>query len=274
METATESKTPTVAPPTIKDQIGEMLDKEPHRPVTAEDLLTPLKMQSPKDPQKQAQAVERISTELRRLVQEGRAVETAPGSFKARLFFDKEQWIEHAYLGGMGNVHYRFRSPIFRLNIGVLSVFFSRDGKRGDWGLMVRDATIGKDYGLARRLSDGTYTFGSRPAGAGEDRFIQIPGRYIAKEHVTLTISGEEVRLEDHLTQHGTRIDLLTPEGLAKYRKAAEAFIKSTDPKNQKDNVKRGRFALEQLLQHHQNFENSFFNTVADWLLEGGASPS
>lgn len=258
------------ASPGLKDPILKVLEGEPHRAYTSEDLVQILKLQSSQDPQKQLQAVQQITSDLNRLVEEGQVIEIASGLFKARLFFDKDGNIEHAFIGGMGNILYRFRAPIFRLNIGVLSLYFIKDRRQGDWTVTVRDTTIGKDYCLARRLRDGTYLLGSRPPGTSEDHFLQIEGRYIAKEHVTLTMTGDEISLEDHKTSSGTRIDLLTSEGLACYQEMAEAFLQGTDPKEHKDPLKRGRFVLERLLSHHQNFETSFFGAVVDFLLLEG----
>lgn len=267
---APQTLSPSMALPNLKDQILKVLQAEPHRAYKADDLVQILKLSAPKDPQKQLQAVDHVVSELRNLVEAGRITEVASGLFKARLFFDKEECIEHALIGEMGNTLYRFRSPIFRLNIGVLSAYFIKNRSQGDWIVTVRDTTIGKDYCLVRRLRDGTYTVGSRPALTGEDHHLQIEGRYIAKKHLTLTISGDEIGVEDHKTPHGTRIDLLTREGLARYQKVAEAFWEGTDPKDQKDPVKRGRFVLERLLHDHQNFETTFFSAVVDLLLIAG----
>lgn len=269
METTVKSPVPTVAPLSLKDLVLRILEREPHRAFTVEDLLTLLKLQFPKDPPKQAQAVEQVTTHLRSLVEGGPITEVAPGLFKCRLFFELEKSIEHAFIGGMGNNRYRFKSPIFRLNIGVLSVYFIHDAKKGEWFLTVRDTTIGKDYCLVRRLRDGTYLVGNRPTATGEENYVQIAGRYIEKVHLTLTITGDAIAIEDHNTANGTRIDLLTKDGLARYQQAARAFVKTTEPQGQKDPVKRGRFVLEQLLHDHQNFETTFFGAVVDSLLIG-----
>ena len=270
METTANPQAPIIAVPSLKDHIFRLLEREPHRAFAVEDLIQLLKLQSPKDPQKQAQAVEQVTSNLRHLVEDGQITEVASGLFKFRLFFDQEKSIEHAYIGGMGNNRYRFKSPIFRLNIGVLSVYFIKDPKKKDWFLTVRDSTIGKDYGLVRRLRDGTYLLGSRPPAAGEENYVQIAGRYIEKKHLTLTISGDEIGIEDHNTPNGTRIDLLTKDGLTRYQQAARAFLKATEPQHQKDSVKRGRYVLEQLLHDHQNFETTFFGAVVDSLLISG----
>jgi hypothetical protein len=174
----------------------------------------------------------------------------------------------------MGNTLYRFKSPIFRLNIGVLSAYFVKDRQKGDWIVTVRDTTIGKDYCLVRRLQDGVYTVGGQPAETGKDKHLQIEGRYIEKKHLTLNIAGEQIGIEDHQTPYGTRVDLLTPEGLARYEQVAGLFLESTDSKSQTDPVKRGRFVLERLLKHHQNFETTFFSAVVDLLLIAGSQKS
>jgi hypothetical protein len=270
IETTAQPPAPTTAALSLKDHVLRILEREPHRAFTVEDLLTLLKLQSPKDPQKQAQAVEQVTTHLRSLVEGGQITEVAPGLFKCRLFFELEKSIEHAFIGGMGNNLYRFKSPIFRLNIGVLSIYFIKDPKKGDWFLTVRDTTIGRDYALVRRLRDGKYLFGNRPTAAGEKDYVQIAGRYIEKEHLTLTISGDEIGIEDHNSPNGTRIDLLTKDGLARYQQAARTFLKAVEPQAQKDPVNRGRFVLEQLIHHHQNFETTFFGAVVDALLIAG----
>ncbi len=254
-----------------KDPVLKFLQAEPHRAYTAEEVARSLTPQAAKDPQKKSQVIEEMTTGLRKLVEAGHVVEIGPGVFKARLFFDKEEKnIEHAFIGGMGNVLYRFRSPIFRLNIGVLSMYFIKDKKVGDWMVTVRDTTIGKSYSLLRRLRDGVHIFGSQPPKPGEEHYLQIEGKYIAKKQVTITLSGDEVGVEDHTTLHGSRIDLLTRDGLTRYEELAEAFLRSTDPREYNDIVKRGRFVLGKLLHSHQNFETSFFSAVVDSLLLTG----
>ena len=255
----------------LKSPISRVLEEDPHRAFTAEDLLRVLKLQSPKDLEKQGRVIKEISSHLRALTEEGKLSEVAPALFKTRLFFDQERNIEHAFIGGMGNNLYRFKAPIFRLNLGVLSLYFIHDKKENNWLVIIKDTTIGKDSCLVYRLRDGVHIFGSHPREEGQDRYWQIDGKYIAKKHVTIKISGEEVEVEDHNTLHGTRIDNLTKEGLAKYQVAAQAFLKGADPQGQRDIVKRGRFTLEQLLHHHQNFETTFFSAVIDYLLLQGA---
>lgn len=259
-----------VVPSGLKGAVWKILEGDSHRAFTAEDILRTLKLQSPKDPQKQADAIQGISSHLRALLEEGKLSEVAPASFKTRLFFDDEKSIEHAFIGGMGNNRYRFKAPIFRMNLGVLSLYFINDKKEKNWLVIIKDTTIGKDSCLVYRLLDGVHVFGSHPREEGQDRYWQIDGKYIAKKHVTITISGEEVEVEDHKTLHGTRIDNLTEEGLNRYRVAAQAFLKEVDSQGQKDIVKRGRFALEQLLHHHQNFETTFFSAVIDFILLQG----
>ena len=135
----------------------------------------------------------------------------------------------------------------------------------------IRDTTIGRDFSLTRRLRDGVYMIGSRPPEAGEVNYLQVEGRYIDKKQVTITLSGDEVGVEDHNTLNGSRIDLLTRDGLTRYEQLAEAFLRSTDPGEHKNIVKRGRFVLEKFLHSHQNFETSFFSAVVDSLLLTGA---
>ena len=270
-----EPHAPRPAASEEKDPVLKFLQAEPHRTYTAEEVARSLTPQAAKDPQKKSQAVEEMTTGLRKLVEAGHAVETGPGSFKARLFFDKEEKnIEHAFIGGMGNALYRFRSPIFRLNIGVLSLFFVRDIQAAVWMVTIRDTTIGRDYCLTRRLRDGVYVIGSRPPEPGASNYLQIEGRYIDKKHVTITLSGDEVGAEDHNTLNGSRIDLLTREGLTRYEQLAEAFLRSTDPREYKDIVKRGRFVLDKFLHSHQNFETSFFSAVVDSLILKGSGSS
>ncbi|MFQ5991286.1 MAG: FHA domain-containing protein [Nitrospiraceae bacterium] len=254
--------------PEPKGRALKTLTAEPHRAYTAEDLVKLFTPALAKDPEKSQQAAAEMTTTLQQLVQGGEAVDLGSGLFKARLFFDKEERnIEHAFIGGMGNISYRFRSPVFRVNIGVLSLFFIRNAKANDWTVTVRDTTIGRDYGLTRRLRDGEYVFGSADLQETQDNFLRIEGKYIAKKHMTMTLDGENVSLEDHNTLNGTRIDLLTTEGLARYKEQATAFLNASDAKDQKDPIKRGRYVLNKLIQSHQNFEAAFFSAVVDWIL-------
>ena len=264
MEPSTKPQTASVA---VSDPVAPVLKSlkaEPHRPYTPEGLVRLLNPKVARDPQKLSEAAQEFRSSLNKLVEAGSIREIESGVFKARLFFDKEERIEHAFIGGMGNPIYSFRSLIFRLNIGVLSLYFIQDEKKGDWMVTVRDTTLGKDYCLACRLRDGSYVIGNRPPEPGEDHHLQIEGRYINKKHVTITIAGNEFHIEDHKTLNGTRIDHLTEEGLAQYRDLAKKFLKQAGPSKQRDTVKRGWFVLEQLLQHHQNFEAAFFGTVVD----------
>jgi hypothetical protein len=255
------------APPETKDPLLKFFRDEPHRAATAEEIVRTLTPAAAKDPQKLGPAVQDLTGKLQKLVEGGHITEVADGLYKARLFFDPERYIEHAFLGGMGNTLYRFRSPIFRLNIGVLSLFFIRDQKAGNWAVTVRDTTIGKDYSIARRLRDGVYTFGSQPPEAGDERYVQVEGKYIAKKHAILTLDGETVIVEDLKTLNGSRVDHLTKDGLARFRQVAREFLQHTDPASQRQPVIRGRFILNKLLQDHQNFESAFFSAAVDSLL-------
>ena len=161
-------------PPSLSDRVRKILEGDRHRVYPAEDLVKLLKMQAPKDPQKQAQAVEQVAAEARKLIETGEVAEVAESIFKAKAFFDAERNIEHVFIGGMGNTDYRFTSPIFRMNLGVLSVFCIRDKKAGDWMITVRDTTIGRDYCLTRRIRDGVYLFGTRGPKEGEKNYLQI----------------------------------------------------------------------------------------------------
>ena len=167
----------------------------------------------------------------------------------------------------MGNTRYRFRSPVFRLNFGVLSLYFIRDHKAGNWAVTVRDTTIGKDYSVTQRLRDGEYTFGSHEPEPDDKRYIQVQGKYIAKKHAIVTLAGESITVDDLRTLNGSRIDHLTKEGLARFHEAAREFLKQTHPADQRQPVVRGRFILSKLLQDHQNFESAFFSAVVDALL-------
>lgn len=264
-----EANPPSGTAPSLGDRLLKILQFETQRAFTVEGLVNLLKMQSPKDPEKQAQAVKQIRDELVRLTAAGELREVGKDVFKTRSYFDPEHAIEHVFIGGMGNVHYKFTGSFFRLNIGVLSVYFFRREKHKDWLVSIKDTTIGRDYGLVRHVTDGTYVIGSREPKPEEKNFIRIDGRYIAKEHLTLEISGEEIRFEDHNTPTGTRIDHFTPEGFEIYRKAAKSFLAGADPSDRGDPVIRGRYALEQLLKHHKNLESTFFSGMVDYLLQG-----
>ncbi len=261
------AETAAVTTNALKGSILKLFQKELDRAYTAEDLAKVLKLQFPKDPQKQSQALQEITSSLNALAQEGHIREVAPSLFKGRRFFDDEKYIEHAYLGGMGNTLYHFSAPIFRLNMGVLSLFFIKDKRLGAWMVTVKDTTIGKDYCLTRRLCDDVYCVGSAQAKPEEGNYLRIEGKYIAKRHLTIAIAGENIRIEDHNTLYGTRIDHFTDEGLANYQQVARIFLQETGGQNQRGPVQQGRFILEKLIHQHLNFEATFFSAVVDALL-------
>jgi hypothetical protein len=246
-----------------KSKIWQILEQEPHRVFAAEALAATLKPAAAKDPNQQQQFASDILADLNRLVQEGKIREVADGLFKTRLFTNRTKQIEHAFIGGMGNTLFRFRSPIFRLNIGVIAMFFIRSQGEGNWMLLVRDTTAGTSYCLRMPLQDGSYRFGSE-ASATEKDYIPIVGRYIEKHHVTVTLRGEDINVEDQKTGRGTRVDLLTEEGLARYREAAAEFLKVTDRSEWWDPFSRGRYVLDQLLRHKKDFETTFFSAAVD----------
>jgi hypothetical protein len=252
------------------DPISKLFASTPHQAYSAEDVVRKTDPKTAKDPQKLQAAAAETAKQLAKRVTDGTLREVGPGLFKTRLFFDSERMIEHAFLGGMEGVHYAFQGPLFRLNIGVLSAFFVRDVKNSDWTVTVRDSTIGKDYCLILRPKDGSYLIGSAPADDKTKNYLQIPGRYIAARHVTVTLDGEKITVEDLNTLDGTRVDHLTEEGLSRYRELAGRFLKETAAGDQANRVKRGRFVLNQFIEHHQNFEATFFNAVTDSLLMAG----
>ena len=248
-------------------RVKKHLLSDPHLAYTAEDLLQVLKLLSPKDPEKQASALAQVKSHLLSLLNEGLIREVAPLLYKIRLFFDAEKNIEHAFIGGMGNVCYSFSAPIFRLNIGVISLFFLLNEKQKNWRVYVADSTIGKNYCLVRSLSEGTHIFGIDPKkGEGKTSWV-IDGKYIDKTHMTVTLSMNRIELIDHNTLRGTRIDHCTDAGLADYLRVGDEFLRTTDPSQHKDIFKRGQFALEQLLHHHKNYEVAFFTAAVDLLL-------
>jgi hypothetical protein len=248
-----------------KDQARRIVFQDTHRGYTAEDILRGLKLLSPKDPEKQAKALAQAVSSLAQLLAEGVIREIAPNLFKVRLYIDKEKRIEHAYIGGMGNALYRFNGLIFRMNIGVLSVWFIRNEKEKNWRVSIADPTIAKNYCLVKPLSDGVHVFGTAPEKTEGKTGWVIDGKYIDKAHMTLTLSGTQIGVEDHRTLRGTRIDHLTDAGFTDYSDIATAFLKSTD--GPKDSIKRGRFVLEQLMHYHNDFELSFFEAAADFIL-------
>ena len=264
MESPSDSKSSAVP---VVDPVLEKLKGEPHRAFAAEELARLFNLKLAKDPEKLAEAGKEMTSNLDKLIQVGKISEIDPGLYKLRLFFDPHQMIEHVFAGGMTNTLYSFQSPIFRLNIGVLSVFIMKDQKKADWTATVRDATIGKDYCLPKRLTDGTYRIGSKSPGPDEKYFLEVQGRYIEKNHLTMTIAGDKIKIEDHKTLEGTRIDHLNPKGLDRYCELAKEFLKETKESDQENSVKRGRFVLNQFIQHHENIETSFFSCTVDSLL-------
>ncbi len=254
--------------PDLKERIWSTLSAEAHQAYSSSDFLPILRMKSPKDPQKEAKNREEILAQMKTLAEEGLAVEVADGVFKARLYFDGDQkLVEHAYIGGTLNVHYRFQSSFFRINVGVLSIFFFRPEKGNVWKARVKDSTLGREYMLLEELKDGTYVLGSKSDGSHGENFIKVEGRYIEKSQLTIEVAGESVRLEDQTTPAGTRVDILTPKGAEAYRKAARSFLKETDSKDHKNVVKRGRFTFQQLSDTHVDFDTGLFGAVVDSLL-------
>ena len=251
----------------LSGKIKKTFLTEPHRAYGVDDLLRALKMLSPKDPEKQAKASEQVQVNLAVLLQEGVIREVGPALFKTRLFFDAEKNIEHAYIGGMGNASYAFYAPIFRLNIGVLSLFFMKNDKTGCFRVCVSDTTIGRNYCLFRPLGDGIHIFGTSPEQSEGKTSWVIDGKYIDKTHVSITLSPSRIDVVDYRTIRGTRVDHLTDAGYSYYTQGAESFLKATDRAGVKDIVRRGRFVLEQLLHHHKDFEASFFSVAVDSVL-------
>lgn len=253
----------------VAEPIDPVLSKfkgDPHQAFSTEDLVRALEPKSSRDPEKLAAASENFKKKVQRFVDEGHLREVGPGLFKARLFFDAEKRIEHAFTGGFGNTVYSFSASLFRLNIGVLSIFFVKDQQQDDWIVTIRDTTIGKDYCLPRRVRDGQYAIGRHPPKPGEENYFQVEGRYIDKRHMMFTLSGDKIDVEDNRTLSGTRIDHLTGKGIAQYRELAKQYLKQVNAQEQGNVVKRGRFVLDQLQNHHQNFESAFFGAVVDSL--------
>ena len=262
------SQSGTVSPESILlGKVRKKMLADPHCAYTAEDILQALKLQSPKDLEKQAGILAQIQSSLVLLLNEALIREVGPLLYKTRLFFDQEKNIEHAFIGGMGTICYAFSAPVFRLNLGVLSLFFLLNEKRKSWRVSVSDTTIGKNYSLVRPLYEGAHVFGISPKQEeGKTSWI-IDGKYIDKTHVTGTLSVDRIDVTDHRTSRGTRVDHFTDLGLSNYLKVGEAFLRTTNPAQHKDTFKRGQFALEQLLQHHKNYEVAFFSAVVDFLL-------
>ncbi len=252
----------------LTEKIRRLLLQDPHRAYAAEDILRGLKLLFPKDPQKQAEAMEQVTSSLSLLLEEGFCRDIAPDVFKARLFFDQEKNIEHAFIGGMGNVHYRFNAAsLFCLNLGVLTIFFLRNEQGKGWRVSVADPTLGKKYCFVRPFCDGVHILGTAPKVADGESGWAMEGKYIDKTQATLILSENQIEVMDHHTVRGSRINHLTDAGFKAYFEAANRFLESTDVKGQGDIVKRGRFALEQLLQHHKNFETSFLSATIDYIL-------
>lgn len=251
--------------PVSKEQTQSVLFKDTNRACTAEDVMKVLKLATPKDLEKQAQVLAQITSCLTELKNEGIVREIAPNLLKARLYFDQEKRIEHAYIGGMGNPLYSLNALIFRLNIGVISILFIRNESQKNWRVSVADPTLGKTFSLLKPLCDGVHVFGTAPPQVEGKTGWAIDGKYIDKSHVTLTLTSDQVSVVDHRTLRGTRINHLTETGFADYSNIASEFLKSA--KKPKDSVERGRFVLGQLIQKHENFELSFFNAAVDFIL-------
>jgi hypothetical protein len=270
METTANQGASGAVAAVAEDPISKLFISTPHQAFSAEDVVRKTDPKNAKDPAKLQAAATEIAKQLAKRVENGMLREVGPGIFKQRLYFDSEHMIEHAFLGGMEGIHYAFQGPLFRLNIGVLSAFFVRDVKNSNWTVTVRDSTIGKDYCLICRPTDGTYLIGSAPPDGKTKNYLQIPGRYIAGRHVTVTLEGEKISVEDHNTLDGTRVDHLTEDGLLRYRELAARYLKETAVNDHANRVKRGRFVLTQFIEHHVNFEATFFNAVTDSLLMPG----
>ena len=264
MEAPVNAETASAVAAVPEDPVLKVFKTERHQAYSPEDLVKVLDIKSSRDPEKLKAKAAEFKSNVAQLVEAGHLREIGSDLYKMRLFFDAEHMIEHAFIGGMGNEYYSFKGTLFRLNIGVLSVFVVRDPKKKDWTLTVRDATIGKDYCIPERLGDGVYVIGNEPRKPGEKNYLQVAGRYIEKKHVTLTINDENIKIEDHRTLNGTRIDHLTEEGLASYHALAQKYLKEMDPKELSNRVKRGRFVLNELVQNHRNFESTFFNAVVE----------
>jgi hypothetical protein len=245
------------------DPVLGLFQSEPHRAYTTEDVVNKLDNRAVKDPEKFSAALGVATSKLNKLIESGEISEIDAGLFKARLFFDDQKWIEHAYTGGFGNTHYAFHASIFRLNLGVLSVFFIKHKKTGKWDVTIHNTTRGEKTVL-EPLSDGSYTFGSREAKEGENNYRQVEGAYIEPEHVVVTIDGDKMSIEDLKTLNGTRVDLLTEAGLSQYLKAAKDYLAQTGSSNQDNPVKRGRYIMDQLMNNHVNYESSFFGAVVE----------
>lgn len=246
------------------DKIWKTLQQDPHRLFSPEDLAAVINPAAARKPEQRQPLVEEIKAKLQALVREGEVREAADGLFKARLFTEEGRYIEHAFLGGMGNTLFRFYSPLFRLNIGVLSVFFIRPQDAGHWLVLIKDATAGTAHCLVHWLKDGAYRIGGE-APEGEKNALRIPGRFIEPHHLNIALQDDRIQVEDQMTAKGTRVDLLTEQGLKKYRElAADYLAKTKDSLERWDPVSRGRYVMDQLLKHHQSLEVAFFGAAVD----------
>jgi len=246
-----------------KTKIWQLMKKEPHRAFLAGDLARALNAKvAKKESEEKQKLVKEITGNLDELVEEGVVRMVADGLFKYRLFTNDTKFIEQAFIGGMGNTLFYFQSTIFRLNIGVLSIFFTKNQKENNWSVLVQDMTGGTSFCLRNLLTDGNYTIGSEEK--EEEGYITIAGRYIEDQHVSIAIKGNDIQVEDQKTGTGSRVDLLTEEGLGQYGAAADEFIKTADPVSQWHSVNRGRYVLDQLLENKQNFETNFFGAMVD----------
>lgn len=257
----------------MKEKLCQIITQEPHKVFDPEGLLPSIKPAAGKDPQQKQQAIEEIKADLAKLVKEGKIREVSDGVFKARLFTNETKHIEHVFIGGMGNTHFRFQSPIFRINIGVISVFFIKGESKAGWMVLVRDSTGGTSFCLTSWLKDGAYEMGSDEGRIKEKGYICIRGRYVEKNHLTLEIRGETLNVEDHMTVRGSRADLLTVEGTAVYREAAQEFLKQIDANLSWDPVSRGRYIMDQLLKKKRDFEATFFGAAVDSILIQKSAP-
>jgi hypothetical protein len=247
-----------------KTKILELLSKDPHRAFEAENLLTSIKPAAAKDPQQKQEVINEIKSDLTRLVEEGKVREVHDGVFKLRIFTNETKQIEHVFIGGMGNTYFRFKSPIFRLNIGVMAVFFIKGKPGSGWMILIRDSTAGTSYCFPRWLSNKVYHLGNREAAGEEEDFVPIIGRYVEEEHVKIGIQDDLIDIEDKKTLTGTRVDLLTEEGYIQYHKAVQDFMKNTDASRVWDPVTWGRYIMDQLLKNKINYEATFFGATVD----------
>ncbi len=246
------------------EKIWRTLSLNPHNVYGPGNLAKLVNAAAARKPDQLPQLLDDVKADLRGLMDAGKISEVADDTFKARVFFDESRHIEHAYLGGMGNTFYRFSGSVFRINIGVLSVFFTKLSGDSGWLVMVNDATVGASYCLASRLKDQTYRIGCGLPKEDQDVLL-VPGRYIESHHLDLTLEGEDVRVEDRMTTRGTRVDFLTAEGLSKYQEAAAAFLgKVTDPVDRWDPVIRGRYVINQSLENEQSLNILFFGISVD----------